>query len=256
MIGSPGRVTRGTFDGSHKYTTVGQFKVGVTVTDDDRGTSVTRFMTLVTENPKPVIETLALDEPTINEGDTVTVTGSYADPSTADTHTVAIDWGDGETSDAAVNAVDRTFTAQHQYKDNAATTPSLFTIVATVRDSAGGIGTSNVQVTVNNAAPVVNAGADATSDEGSTVAFTGSFTDAGTLDTHTIAWDFGDGSTATGTLTPTHVFADNGKYTVKLTVTDKDGAFQSDTLVATIVNRNPTLVVPSAQTVDEGGTLT
>ena len=39
-----------------------------------------------------------------------------------------------------------------------------------------------------------------------TVLFSGSFTDPGTADTHTIEWDFGDGSpVVTGTLTPTHV---------------------------------------------------
>ncbi len=48
---------------------------------------------------------------------------------------------------------------------------------------------------VNNTAPVVDAGADQAATEDGTVILAGSFTDAGSADTHTIIWDFGDGST-------------------------------------------------------------
>lgn len=48
------------------------------------------------------------------------------------------------------------------------------------------------------------------------------------------AWDFGDGSTSTQA-NPSHVYADPGTYTVRLTVTDNDGATSStqDTVVTT-----------------------
>jgi PKD repeat protein len=64
---------------------------------------------------------------------------------------------------------------------------------------------------------------------GATLTFSGSFTDAGTLDTHDVRWDFGDGtvvpftsSTAPGALTPTHVYTTSGSFTVTLTVRDDD----------------------------------
>ena len=71
---------------------------------------------------------------------------------------------------------------------------------------------------VGNIAPTVNAGPDQTADESQLVSFSGSFTDPGAADTHTVDWDFGDGQTAAGTLTPDHAFADDGVYTVRLTV--------------------------------------
>jgi PKD repeat protein len=42
-------------------------------------------------------------------------------------------------------------------------------------------------------------------------------------DTNTYDWDFGDGTTVSGTSVPTHAYADYGLYIVTLTVTDKWG---------------------------------
>jgi PKD repeat protein len=59
-----------------------------------------------------------------------------------------------------------------------------------------------------------------------------SFTDTGFTDSHTAAWDWGDGSTdpgtvneagGTGTVSGAHIYAAPGVYTVTLTVTDDDG---------------------------------
>jgi len=98
-------------------------------------------------------------------------------------------------------------------------------------------------VTVNNVAPTVDAGPDQTVNEGDTISFLGSFTDPGTLDTHTIEWDFGDATIVTGTLTPTHAYGDNGVYTVTLTVTDDDGGVGTDALTITVNNVAPTVIV-------------
>ena len=89
--------------------------------------------------------------------------------------------------------------------------------------------------------PVANAGADQTVNEGDLVSFSGSFTDPGVDDIHTIEWDFGDGNTRNGVLDPAHIFADNGINTVMLTVTDDDGALSSDTLTVTVNNVAPTI---------------
>ncbi len=87
--------------------------------------------------------------------------------------------------------------------------------------------------------PTVDAGSDQTMNEGDVVNFNGSFTDPGTGETHTIKWDFGDGETASGTLTPTHVYTDNGVYTATLTITDDDDGVGIDTLKVTVSNVAP-----------------
>jgi hypothetical protein len=62
--------------------------------------------------------------------------------------------------------------------------------------------------------------------------FTGSFSDPGLLDSHTVTWDFGDGaSSPTATIQPgepttvsaTHAYTKPGTYYADLTVTDDDG---------------------------------
>ena len=91
----------------------------------------------------------------------------------------------------------------------------------------------------SNEPPVADAGADQTANEGEAVTFSGSFADPDPDDTHTIGWDFGDGSTASGNLTPTHAYAENGVYTVTLTVTDKEGEVGENTLTVTVNNVAP-----------------
>lgn len=58
--------------------------------------------------------------------------------------------------------------------------------------------------------------------------------------TYTIDWDFGDGTVITDTvLEQDHTYADNGNYTVTLTVTASDGRVTTDTLAADIDNVAP-----------------
>jgi PKD repeat protein len=173
-------------------------------------------------------------------GAPLTFAGSFSDPGSSDTHTILWDFGDG--ASPATGAL----TPSHTYAS-----AGTYTATLTVTDDDGGSGTDTVTVTVNNVAPVVNAGSDQTVDEGSTVTFSGSFVDSAD-DTHTIAWDFGDGQTAAATLTPTHTYADNGTYTATLTVTDNFGASGSDSAIITVGNVAPTATLSNSGPVTEG----
>jgi hypothetical protein len=100
-----------------------------------------------------------------------------------------------------------------------------------------------------NAAPQVNAGLDATVNEGSTFSGTASFTDIDNTDTWRVTVDYGDGTgakpvipTQSKTIPLSHVYKDNAAnpYTVTVTVTDAAGASSSDTALVTSVNVSPT----------------
>jgi len=108
------------------------------------------------------------------------------------------------------------------------------TVGLKVTDSDGLSDTATASVTVNNVVPTVEAGGDKSPYVGQNVSFSGNFTDPGTNDTHTIFWDFGDGTNTTGTLTPTHVYTKADVYTVTLNVTDDDGESEVDTLTVTV----------------------
>jgi PKD repeat protein len=111
-----------------------------------------------------------------------------------------------------------------------------------VRDNLGKIDNFIPTVYVNNVAPIVNAGIDQTVNEGETVNFYGYFTDPG-CDSHSYNWNFGDGSpTITSSTTPTHIYCDNGVYTVTLTVTDDDGGIGTDSVSITVNNVAPTII--------------
>jgi PKD repeat protein len=114
-----------------------------------------------------------------------------------------------------------------------------FTVTLTVTDDDGSTSTVSHDVTINNVAPAIVAGDDMAANEGEMLNFEGSFVDPGTADTHTFQWDFGDGASASGSLTPTHAYGDNGAYTVTLTVTDDDGGVGFDNLIVTVSNVPP-----------------
>ena len=105
--------------------------------------------------------------------------------------------------------------------------------------------------------PIVDAGPDQAADEAQSVQFSGSFTNPGLLLAgELIHWDFGDGSTLTGTLTPAHSFGDNGNFTVTLTINDGMGGVGSDWLVVTVNNIAPILTPISDQAIMIGTPLT
>lgn len=166
----------------------------------------------------------------VNENGTIELTGSYTTDSweTAD---ITIDWGDGTTTVVDATAASGTFAVEHTYLDDVPTgSPiDINTITATIEDENDS-DADTTTATVSNVAPVADPiSGPAVAVRGQSVTFTGDFSDVGTLDTHVVAWDFGDGvqipfqpSTAPGALAPSHAYANSGTYTVTFTVRDDD----------------------------------
>jgi chitodextrinase len=82
-------------------------------------------------------------------------------------------------------------------------------------------------VCLANLPPIANAGLDQTASVGTAVTFNGSGSSDpdGTITSY--AWDFGDGTSGTGSIV-THAYSASGSKTVTLTVTDNSGARTSD----------------------------
>ncbi len=189
----------------------------ITFTVSDGDLSVSEEITITVNNVAPEVE--AGEDQTVDEGEEVSFTGSATDAG-SDTLTYNWDFGDvaGTSSDE-----DPTYT----YVDN-----GVYTVTLTVSD--GDVSVSDtLTVTVNNVAPVVEASSDKhTVVINEEVSFTGSATDAGS-DTLTYNWDFDDGSDVSTDQNPTHSYANNGVYTVTLTVSDGYVSV-SDTLTITV----------------------
>jgi len=116
-------------------------------------------------------------------------------------------------------------------------------VQVTVTDKDNGSASDELVVSVGpdpNQPPAPQPGGAYTGSEGAAVAFdgTGSSDPEGDLPL-TYAWTFGDGSTGTGA-TPSHVYAQDGTYTVSLVVTDAKGRSGTPaTTTATISNVAP-----------------
>jgi PKD repeat protein len=90
---------------------------------------------------------------------------------------------------------------------------------------------SGLDITCATSPLTVTAGPAQTAAEGTPVTFTGSV--SGGTGPYSYAWNFGDGGTASGTLTPSYTYVNAGNYSATLTVTDAQGhSSQSSTTSA------------------------
>jgi len=111
--------------------------------------------------------------------------------------------------------------------------PGSYNAVLTVTDSRGMRATDTAVVQVANRPPVANAGPDQTAAPGSSVTFNGAGSSDADGTVTAYAWNFGDGTSATGS-TVTHSYAAAGTYTATLTVTDNRGAQGTDSALVTV----------------------
>lgn len=135
--------------------------------------------------------------------------------------TATVNYGDG-TGIQPLALSGKSFNLSHVYKDN-----GIYTVTVTLRDQSGNTGTAELQVKVNNFAPIVYID-PVTVTVNKTLYGSGSFYDPG-KDTWIASVDYGDGSGIQPlglygkSFTLNHRYANNGTYTVTVMVTDSDG---------------------------------
>jgi PKD repeat protein len=215
-----GGTAAGTMTPSHVYANHGTYTATLSVTDALGRSS--QSSTTVTVND--VVPHATLSGPSAGTaGTALAFTGGATDSpvDTAAGFTYAWAFGDGTTS-------------AQQNPGHTYASAGTYTVTLTVTDQGGLTGsaatTLQVAAPTTPAAPAASAGPNESGPEGGTVTFAGSAT--GGAAPLSYAWAFGDGGTATGSLSPTHLYANHGTYTSTLTVTDALGrSSQSNTTV-------------------------
>jgi hypothetical protein len=223
--------------------------VSVKVTDKNGGSDSKTFEVAVANVPPKVTLSTANDL-SVDEGTTHTYGYAISDPGQDTVQSVQVSCG-GRGSVVPGSSTNDNGSGSFQCSFADGLSPATATTVSvSAKDSNGDTGTADTQsITVKNVAPTATAPADQTANEGSPQTFSlGSFGDPGQDSPWKVSVAWGDGSapqsaadrTATGSLgTSAHTYADNGTYTVGVTVTDKDGGAATKTFKVAIANVAP-----------------
>jgi uncharacterized repeat protein (TIGR01451 family) len=168
------------------------------------------------------------------EGAVVNLSGGYIDPDTQPAPEITWDFGGG-------------------FQITGVLTPSviifddgLYTATLIITDTLGAVGQDFLEISVANVTPTLGMAAiTQTIQSGQAVTLTGTVTDPGVLDTQTVMIDWAPGISQTinlpaggGTFTASAIYTQVGNYPVTVTVTDKDGA--ADSQGGTITVLTPT----------------
>jgi hypothetical protein len=207
------------------------------------------------------------EAPTVNagadqsgkEGETISLSGSFSDPGTGDTHEWTWAYIEGFNAGAtctitgATSSMTPTITCNDDGKVK---------VTLTVRDDDGGVGADDMELTLTNVAPTATAlNTNSPVNEGSNITLSlAGVTDPSSIDLASLhyAYDCGSGysaadyATAGATNSASCPTDDNGTRAVKGKVFDKDGGSNEYTANVTIVNVPPTAVFNAPSPVNEG----
>ena len=210
---------------AHTYQVSGTYTVSLTVTDNEGGTTTRTDSVTVSVTPNtPPTAAFSMDCNQL----ACTFNGSASADSDGTIASYGWEFGDGAT--ATGPTASRTYAAAGTY-----------TVTLTVTDNEGTVGTQTATVSVAptpNTPPVAAYSFDCDQRD-CTFDGTGSQDADGQIVSY--LWDFGDDTTA-DTDSPSHSYAANGSYPVKLTVTDNRGDSVSITKTVTVslaVNADP-----------------
>ncbi len=241
----------GGFDvsGSHTYASSGSYTLSITINDND-GTSATVTGTV------PVVDApLTATSSNISPVNGVSFTGivthfTDANPTAvASDFTATINWGDGSSPTSGVIASNPSggfdVSGSHTYSSSGSETLSI-----TIHDAGGSSATATATATVVGA-PLIATATNISSEEGNL--FTGMlahFTDADpgvVASDYAVTINWGDGSSPTSgviasnpsggfDVSGTHTYAEEGTYTLSITINDNDGTSAAVPGTATVAD--------------------
>jgi len=209
---------------NHEYADDGVYSVTLTVTDDRGATNSTNATKIVLNRPPEAIFTESATIVVTNE----VITFDASRSSDPDGTIVKYSWGFGDGTNATGVFV------QHAYAND-----GIYTVTLTVTDDDGSTDrTTSIETVLNRGPVALFTYSPDTVYTGEAVIFdaSNSYDSDGIIISY--FWDFGDGTSDTG-VTTSHSYADNGIYTITLTVTDDDGTARSTDAIETVLNRPP-----------------
>ncbi|MHA2428302.1 MAG: PKD domain-containing protein, partial [Candidatus Hermodarchaeia archaeon] len=193
----------------HAYADDGVYIVALTVTDDDGLTAtVTSIKTVLNRLP---VASFTENATTMLTREVIRFDASGSEDSDGSIINYLWDFGD-ETTAVGVKV-------NHAYDDD-----GVYTVTLTVIDDDGATASTSAVKTVSNRPPVALFTENATKvEKGEGIRFDAS--ESYDLDGDIVSyfWDFGDGTNSTDVAVD-HAYAEDGNYTVTMTVTDDDGA--------------------------------
>ncbi|MEM2869719.1 MAG: PKD domain-containing protein [Thermoplasmata archaeon] len=215
---------------SHKEKSAKLFIVTLTVTDDQGAFSrATINLTITPEIPPNIrpraVLTAAPTTVFTNQLVRLSAAGSSDVDGTIPEDGYTWSFGDGELGSG--------LEVFHRYAR-----PGIYVVLLTVRDNRGATGSATETIYVLNIPPTARTDEDVTTETLVPVWLSGaaSYDADGEIILYT--WDFGDGTQSSGAIV-SHIFYHPGVYTVRLSVTDDNGAVSSATLNVTVNNRPP-----------------
>ena len=248
---------------NHGYADNGTYTVTVTITDKDLGSGSASF--IVTINNVAPTATLGNNGP-INEGGSATVTfTAQADPSTADTAAgfhYAYSCTNGSLAAATYASAGTSASTSCTFTDSATST-----VRARIIDKDDGFTEYTTNVIVNNVPPTATFAGPTSANEGEPKTY--SFTAQADVSSDDTAAGFhyaysctgaslaGATYAGSGTSDSTNCsFPDNGSFTVRARIIDKDGGFNEYTVAVTVANVAPTATLGNNGPVNEGSPAT
>ena len=214
----------------YTFTVVGTYEVSLTVSDGE-GLEDTATLTIVVNDPVTNDAPVAVAIATPLSGDAPLEVSFDGSGSSDDVAITSYNWDFGDGSSSTEINPTNTFTQVGTY-----------TVVLTVMDEEGLMGTDSVVITVtepvSNTPPVAEVSATPLTG---TVPLEVSFIGSGSSDDKGIvsfSWDFGNGETVS-VADPTYTFEFAGTFDVVLTVQDEEGETDTATITIEVQENEP-----------------